>query len=199
MSPSTPLDGWLLIALFLALLTIATRPLGGYLQRVFDGERSLLSTVLGPVERGFYALAGVRADDDQPWTRYATAMLTFSLGGYVLLFAIQQAQAVLPLNPRGFGAVGSELGLNTAISFVTNTNWQGYGGESTMSLFTQMVGLAVQNFLSAATGIALAIALIRGFARERGKGLGNFWVDLTRATLYVLLPLSIPMARCGWC
>ncbi len=192
------LDGWLLIALFLLLLTLATRPLGGYLKRVFDGERTLLSAVLGPVERGFYKLAGVRADEDQPWTRYAVAMLVFSLGGYLLLFAIQQLQGLLPLNPLGYGALTADLSLNTAVSFVTNTNWQSYGGESTMSLFTQMAGLAVQNFLSAATGIALAIALIRGFSREKGKGLapgiGNFWVDMTRATLYVLLPLSIPMA-----
>ncbi len=192
------LDGWLLIALFLLLLTLATRPLGGYLKRVFDGERTLLSAVLGPVERGFYKLAGVRTDEDQPWTRYAVAMLVFSLGGYLLLFAIQQLQGLLPLNPLGYGALTADLSLNTAVSFVTNTNWQSYGGESTMSLFTQMVGLAVQNFLSAATGIALAIALIRGFSREKGKGLspgiGNFWVDMTRATLYVLLPLSIPMA-----
>jgi len=188
------IEGWLLIVVFLLLLTVLTRPLGGYLQRVFDGERTLLSPVLGPVERGFHALAGVRADEDQPWTDYAVAMLVFSLGGFLLLFAIQQLQGLLPLNPLSYGALSGELSLNTAISFVTNTNWQSYGGESTMSLFTQMVGLAVQNFLSAATGIALAIALIRGFAREKGKGLGNFWVDLTRATLYVLLPLSIPMA-----
>ncbi|WP_292999970.1 potassium-transporting ATPase subunit KdpA [Nevskia sp.] len=188
------IEGWLLIVVFLLLLTVLTRPLGGYLQRVFDGERTLLSPVLGPVERGFHALAGVRADEDQPWTDYAVAMLVFSLGGFLLLFAIQQLQGLLPLNPLGYGALSGDLSLNTAISFVTNTNWQSYGGESTMSLFTQMVGLAVQNFLSAATGIALAIALIRGFAREKGKGLGNFWVDLTRATLYVLLPLSIPMA-----
>lgn len=188
------IEGWLLIVVFLLLLTVLTRPLGGYLQRVFDGERTLLSPVLGPVERGFHALAGVRADEDQPWTDYAVAMLVFSLGGYALLFAIQQLQGLLPLNPLSYGALSGDLSLNTAVSFVTNTNWQSYGGESTMSLFTQMVGLAVQNFLSAATGIALAIALIRGFAREKGKGLGNFWVDLTRATLYVLLPLSIPMA-----
>ena len=188
------LDGILLIAFFLLLLTLSTRPLGGYLKRVFDGERTLLSIVLGPVERGFYKLAGVRADDDQPWTRYATAMLVFSLGGYVALFAIQQLQGLLPLNPLGLPALSGDLSLNTAVSFVTNTNWQSYGGESTMSLFTQMVGLAVQNFLSAATGLALAIALIRGFSREKGKGIGNFWVDMTRATLYVLLPLAIPMA-----
>lgn len=196
MTPSPLLDGGLLIALFLLLLTLATRPLGGYLKRVFDGERTWLSVVLGPVERGFYRLAGVRADDDQPWTRYATAMLVFSLGGYGLLFAIQQLQGVLPLNPLGYGPVTGDLSLNTAVSFVSNTNWQSYGGESTMSLFTQMVGLAVQNFLSAATGIALAFALIRGFAGDPGKGpgIGNFWVDLTRATLYVLLPMSVPMA-----
>ncbi|WP_367275647.1 potassium-transporting ATPase subunit KdpA [uncultured Nevskia sp.] len=188
------MDGWLLIALFLLILTLATRPLGGYLKRVFEGERTWLSIVLGPVERGFYKLAGVRSNEDQTWIRYATAMLIFSLGGYVLLFAIQQLQGWLPLNPQGFGALTGDLSLNTAVSFVTNTNWQSYGGEATMSHGTQMFGLAVQNFLSAATGIALAIALIRGFAREKGKGLGNFWVDMTRATLYVLLPLAILLA-----
>lgn len=188
------MDGWLLIALFLLILTLATRPLGGYLKRVFDGERTWLSIVLGPVERGFYKLAGVRSNEDQTWIRYATAMLIFSLGGYLLLFAIQQLQGWLPLNPQGYGALTGDLSLNTAVSFVTNTNWQSYGGEATMSHGTQMFGLAVQNFLSAATGIALAIALIRGFAREKGKGLGNFWVDMTRATLYVLLPLAILLA-----
>ena len=198
MTASPTMDGWLLIALFLLILTLATRPLGGYLKRVFDGERTWLSIVLGPVERGFYKLAGVRSDEDQTWIRYATAMLIFSLGGYLLLFAIQQLQGWLPLNPQGYGALTGDLSLNTAVSFVTNTNWQSYGGESTMSHGTQMFGLAVQNFLSAATGIALAIALIRGFAREKGKGLGpglgNFWVDMTRATLYVLLPLAILLA-----
>ncbi len=194
MTPSTTLDGWLLIALFLIVLTALTRPLGGYLKRVFDGERTWLSIVFGPLERGFYKLAGVRSDEDQTWIRYATAMLVFSLGGYLLLFAIQQLQGWLPLNPQGYSALTGDLSLNTAVSFVTNTNWQSYGGEATMSHGTQMFGLAVQNFLSAATGIALAIALIRGFAREKGKGLGNFWVDMTRATLYVLLPLAIVLA-----
>lgn len=194
MTASPTMDGWLLIALFLLILTLATRPLGGYLKRVFDGERTWLSIVLGPVERGFYKLAGVRSNEDQTWIRYATAMLIFSLGGYLLLFAIQQLQGWLPLNPQGYGALTGDLSLNTAVSFVTNTNWQSYGGEATMSHGTQMFGLAVQNFLSAATGIALAIALIRGFAREKGKGLGNFWVDMTRATLYVLLPLAILLA-----
>ncbi len=178
MTASATLDGWLQIALFLLVLTLATRPLGGYLKRVFDGERTWLSIILGPVERAFYKLAGVRIDEDQTWIRYAMAMLVFSLGGYLLLFAIQQLQGWLPLNPQGYGALTGDLSLNTAVSFVTNTNWQSYGGESTMSHGTQMFGLAVQNFLSAATGIALAIALIRGFAREKGKGLGNFWVDM---------------------
>jgi len=191
---SASLDGRLLIALFLLILTLTTRPLGGYLKRVFEGERTWLSIILRPVELGFYKLAGVRSDEDQTWIRYATAMLIFSLGGYLLLFAIQQLQGWLPLNPQGYGALSGDLSLNTAVSFVTNTNWQSYGGEATMSHGTQMFGLAVQNFLSAATGIALAIALIRGFAREKGKGLGNFWVDMTRATLYVLLPLAIPLA-----
>lgn len=198
MTLSQLLDGSLPIALFLLVLTLTTRPLGGYLQRVFDGERTWLSPLLAPLERGFYRLAGVDATQEQRWSQYATAMLVFSLGGYLLLFAIQQLQALLPLNPLGLAEPSADLALNTAISFVTNTNWQSYGGESTMSLLSQMLGLAVQNFLSAATGIALAIALIRGFARNRGQGssagIGNFWVDLTRATLYVLLPLAIPMA-----
>ena len=188
------LNGWLQIGLFFAILTLLTRPLGGFLFRVFGGEKTWLSIALGPVERGFYRLAGVDATKEQHWTGYAGAMLIFSLVGYASLYVLQIAQGALPLNPQGFAGLSPDLSFNTAISFVTNTNWQSYGGESTMSYLTQMLGLTVHNFLSAATGIALAIALCRGFAGRGEKTIGNFWVDMTRATLYVLLPLSIVIA-----
>jgi potassium-transporting ATPase potassium-binding subunit len=188
------LNGWIQIALFFALVTALTRPLGGYLQRVFSGERVVLSRVLGALERGLYRLAGVEASAEQHWTRYAVSMLSFSLAGYLTLYNLQPPQDTLPLNPQHLPGLSADLSFNTAISFVTNTNWQSYGGETTMSYLTQMLGLTVHNFLSAATGIALAIALIRGFTRRNAQTLGNFWVDLTRATLYVLLPLSIVLA-----
>ncbi len=146
------------------------------------------------MERLIYGLSGVREDEDQHWTVYAVAMLLFSLAGFVILYALQRLQAVLPFNPQHLPAVGEHLALNTAISFVTNTNWQSYTPETTMSYLVQMVGLTVHNFVSAATGIALAVALIRGFARRSAKGVGNFWVDLTRITLYVLLPISVVVA-----
>jgi len=188
------LNGWLQILLFCVVVIALVKPLGGYLTRVMTGERTLLSPVLGPVERGFYRLAGVNPGTEQHWTAYALAMLVFSLAGFALLYALMRLQDVLPLNPQGFGAVPDHLAFNTAISFVTNTNWQSYAGETTMSHFTQMVGLTVQNFLSAATGIALAVALIRGFARRNARAIGNFWADVTRVTLYVLLPLSFLLA-----
>jgi potassium-transporting ATPase potassium-binding subunit len=188
------LNGWIQIALFFALVTALTRPLGGYLQRVFSGERVVLSRVLGALERGLYRLAGVEASAEQHWTHYAVSMLSFSLAGYLTLYGLQLLQGTLPLNPQHLPGLSADLSFNTAISFVTNTNWQSYGGETTMSYLTQMLGLTVHNFLSAATGIALAIALIRGFTRRNAQTLGNFWVDLTRATLYVLLPLSIVLA-----
>ncbi|WP_225767349.1 potassium-transporting ATPase subunit KdpA [Inquilinus sp. Marseille-Q2685] len=185
------LNGWIQIALFCAIVILITRPLGGYMARVFAGERTFLSPVLLPVERLFYAAAGVREDREQHWTGYAFGMLIFSLAGFVLLYALQRFQDVLPLNPAGMSAVPEGLAFNTAVSFVTNTNWQSYGGESTMGYLVQMAGLTVQNFVSAATGIALAIALVRGFARRSAQTIGNFWVDLTRATLYVLLPICV--------
>ncbi|MGO4725380.1 MULTISPECIES: potassium-transporting ATPase subunit KdpA [unclassified Inquilinus] len=185
------LNGWIQIALYCALVVLLVRPLGGYMARVFEGERTFLSPVLRPVERVLYAAAGVREDREQHWTGYAFAMLLFSLAGVVLLYALQRFQDMLPLNPAGMSAVPEGLAFNTAVSFVTNTNWQSYGGETTMSYLTQMAGLTVQNFVSAATGIALAIALVRGFARRSAQTIGNFWVDLTRATLYVLLPICI--------
>jgi len=184
-------NGWLQIALFVALVLALTRPLGGYMTRVFTGERTWLSPVLGPVERGFYRFAGTSEREDQHWLAYVVAMLVFNAAGFLLLYALQRAQGMLPFNPQGMGAVPEALAFNTAVSFVTNTNWQNYGGEGTMSYLVQMAGLAVQNFLSAATGIALAVALIRGFARRETHAVGNFWVDMTRATLYVLLPISI--------
>ncbi|SHE49293.1 K+-transporting ATPase ATPase A chain [Kaistia soli DSM 19436] len=183
--------GWLQIAaLFLAVLAVI-KPLGLYMARVFQGERTFISPVLAPVERGFYRLAGVDDQREQGWLAYAFAMLAFSIAGFVSLYAILRLQAFLPFNPQGFTGVAPDLAFNTAISFLTNTNWQNYAGETTMSQFSQMAGLTVHNFLSAASGIAMAMALTRAFARSKAKTLGNFWVDLTRATLYVLLPLAI--------
>ncbi len=188
------INGWAQILVFFALLTALTRPLGGFMYRVFAGEATLIGRLLGPVERLLYRLAGVDERNEQHWTGYATGMLSFNLLGFLAVFAILMLQGVLPLNPQKLSGLTPDLAFNTAISFVTNTNWQSYGGESTMSYFSQMVALTVQNFVSAATGIAIAIALVRGFARKSAKTIGNFWVDLTRATLYVLLPLSFVFA-----
>ena len=188
------LNGWLQILLFSGIVLALVKPLGAYMTRVFAGERTLLSPVLVPVERSLYALAGTSERDEQRWTTYTFAMLAFNLAGLLLLYGLQRLQDVLPLNPAGMAAIGPELSFNTAASFVANTNWQNYGGESTMSYFTQMAGLTVQNFVSAATGMAIAVALIRAFAGASGKSLGNFWVDMTRATLYVLLPICIVLA-----
>ncbi len=188
------INGWLQIALFIGLVVALTRPAGGYMTRVFNGERTLLSPLLVPVERGLYRLAGTSEREEQHWLVYVGAMLLFNLAGFVLVYALQRLQAGLPLNPMGMPAVPEALAFNTAVSFVTNTNWQNYGGEGTMSYLVQMAGLTVQNFLSAATGIALAVALIRGFARHEMRTIGNFWVDMTRTTLYVLLPISILFA-----
>ena len=188
------LTGWLQIALIFGLVALTARPLGLYMARVFSGERNFLSPVLAPVERGFYTLAGVSPEREQGWLSYTLAMLAFSAAGFASLYAILRLQAYLPLNPQGFDGVAPDLAFNTAISFLTNTNWQAYGGETTMSHFSQMAGLTVHNFLSAATGIALAIAVTRAFARASASTLGNFWVDVTRATLYVLLPVSFIVA-----
>ena len=186
--------GWLQILLVLALVLATVVPLGRLMERVFAGERSFLSPVVAPLERGLLALAGRRALHAQTWLGYTIAMLVFNAAGFALLYAIQRLQGVLPLNPQGFDGVDPLLAFNTAISFVTNTNWQAYGGETTMSHFTQMAGLAVQNFLSAATGLALAAAMIRAFAHSGTDRIGNFWVDVTRVTLHVLLPFSIVLA-----
>lgn len=187
-------NGWIQILVFLALVVAVTRPLGGFMTRVFTGERTLLSPIVGPVERGLYRLAGVDERTEQHWVSYAVSILLFSAAGMLLLYALQRLQAVLPLNPQGMAAVPADLAFNTAASFTTNTNWQNYGGETTMGHLVQMVGLTFHNYVSAATGIALAVALVRGFARASSRTVGNFWVDLTRATLYVLLPLCLVYA-----
>ncbi|HVM77391.1 MAG TPA: potassium-transporting ATPase subunit KdpA [Stellaceae bacterium] len=185
------INGWLQIALYCAIIVAITKPFGGYMTRVFNGERTLLSPVLRPIERGFYWICGVDEKEEQHWLTYAVAMLLFSLAGFATLYALMRLQASLPFNPAGQSPVEESLAFNTAVSFVTNTNWQSYTPETTMSYLVQMAGLTVHNFVSAATGIALAIALIRGFARRSAKSIGNFWVDLTRCTLYVLLPIAI--------
>lgn len=185
------LNGWAQIALFCGLVLLLTRPLGGYLDNVMAGRRTLLSPVLLPVERGFYRLAGIDPAEEQSWWVYARAMVVFHIVGFSFLYLMLRLQDLLPLNPQGMSAVAPDLAGNTAVSFLTNTNWQSYGGESTMSYLSQMAGLSVQNFLSAATGIALAVALVRGFARAESKGIGNFWADMVRATLYVLLPFCL--------
>ena len=187
-------NGWVQIALFCAVVLLLTRPVGGYLEAVMAGRRTLLSPVLLPLERGFYRLAGIRPDEDQSWWLYCRDMLIFHITGYVLLYLLLRLQGLLPFNPQGMAAVPPDLAGNTAMSFITNTNWQAYSGEQAMSYLSQMTGLAVQNYLSAAAGIALAVALVRGFARANAKGIGNFWADLVRATLYVLLPACIVLA-----
>ena len=185
------INGWIQIAIYCVLVAALVKPLGWYMTRVFEGERTFLSPVLRPLERLLYAGAGVDERQEQHWLTYAAAMLLFNAAGFILLFALQRLQAGLPLNPMEFGPVAPDSSFNTAVSFVTNTNWQGYGGESTMSYLVQMAGLTVQNFVSAATGIAVAMALIRGFSRASVRTVGNFWADLTRGTLYILLPISL--------
>ena len=182
-------NGWIQIAIYCAAILVCVKPLGLYMAKVFEGE----ITFLKPIERVLYRVCGVKGEE-QHWTTYTIAMLAFSIAGFVSLYLMQRLQAVLPYNPQGMAAVTPDLSFNTAVSFITNTNWQSYSGESTMSYLVQMLGLTVHNFLSAATGIALAIALIRGFARRSAKTLGNFWVDLTRCVLYVLVPISIVIA-----
>jgi len=183
--------GWIQIALFSVIVVLLVKPFGGYMTRVFAGERTFLLPVLGPVERGIYWLCGVDEKQEQHWVTYAVAMLFFTMAGFLTLYALQRLQAVLPFNPAGQSEVEQSLAFNTSVSFITNTNWQSYVPETTMSDLTQMAGLTVHNFLSAATGIVLAVALIRGFARRSVQGIGNFWVDLTRCVFYILLPISI--------
>ena len=188
------LPGWLQIGFVLVAVLLLVKPLGLHMARVFTGEKTFLSPILAPVERGFYAAAGVRPEKEQNWLGYTLGVLLFSILGFLVLYATLRLQDVLPLNPQGFPALSPDLAFNTAASFVTNTNWQSYGGETTMSHLSQMLGLTVQNFVSSATGIAVAMALTRAFIRSGVNELGNFWVDLTRATLYVLLPLAIVVA-----
>src|SRR6266496_5361683 len=185
--------GVLQIIVFFALILLCTKPLGAFMAQVFEGQRTFLHPVLRWLEVLTYKAAGIREGVEQRWTHYTAALLSFSLFGFILTYVLQRAQGFLPFNPQHFGAgnVAPDLAFNTATSFVTNTNWQAYSGESTLSYFVQMAALTVQNFASAAAGMAIAIALIRGFARQERKTIGNFWVDVTRATVYVLLPISV--------
>ena len=185
------LQGWMMIAAFVAILVALTKPVGAWLFALYEGRRTPLHVMLGPVERGFYRLAGIDPAEDQSWRRYAVHMLLFNVVLLLLIYAILRLQGVLPLNPLGYAGIGADGAFNTAISFTTNTNWQWYSGEAAMSNLSQMLGLTIHNFLSAATGIALAFALFRGFAHKQASGIGNFWADVTRITLYLLLPLCV--------
>jgi K+-transporting ATPase ATPase A chain len=190
--------GWIQILLYCAIIVAIVPFLGGYMTRVFNGERTFLSPVLRPVETVLYRIGGVDERREQTWVMYVVGMLFFHAGGFLILYVLMRAQALLPMqdlfNPAGQSAVAEDLSFNTAVSFITNTNWQNYGGESTLSYLVQMLGLTHQNFLSAATGIVLAVVLIRGFARASAKSVGNFWVDITRCTLYILIPICVPYA-----
>jgi len=185
------LIGWIQILLYCAIVVALVKPLGWYMTRVFNGERTFMSPVLRPLETVLYRIGGVDEKREQHWLTYTVAMLLFHVGGFLIIYGLMRLQALLPLNPAGQSSVAADLSFNTAISFLTNTNWQNYGGESTLSYLTQMVGLTHQNFLSAASGIALAVAMIRGFSRSSMRTIGNFWVDAVRCTLYVLLPVCI--------
>jgi K+-transporting ATPase ATPase A chain len=182
------------LAIYFALLILLAKPLGDYMARIYQGERTLLDRILNPVERFIYRISGIDPQSEMDWKKYAIAMLVFNVLGLLFVYVLQRLQGILPLNPQGFGAISPDSSWNTSISFATNTNWQGYGGETTMSYLTQMLGLTVQNFVSAAAGMATLVAFIRGIMRHTSKEIGNFWVDLTRSTLYILLPLSFAVA-----
>jgi K+-transporting ATPase ATPase A chain len=184
-------NGWIQILLYCAIIIALVKPLGGYMTRVFNGERTFLSPLLLPVEAALYRAGGIDKKREQDWLSYTVAVLLFHIGGFLILYALMRMQDVLPFNPAAQSAVRPDLTFNTAVSFITNTNWQNYGGESTLSYLVQMLGLTHQNFLSAATGIVLAVALIRGFARASMNTIGNFWVDVTRCILYILLPICV--------
>ncbi|MGE4521668.1 MAG: potassium-transporting ATPase subunit KdpA [Acetobacter sp.] len=186
--------GWVTIMAFLICVVAMTRPLGGFLKRVLEGEQHVLGRLFGPIERGIYRVAGIQADREQSWSQYAIAIIVFKITCFVVVYVLLRLQGALPLNPNGMGAVAPDVAYNTAISFLTNTNWQSYGGETTMSYLSQMLGLTVQNFVSAAAGIAIAAAVIRGFARRSASSIGNFWADLVRTTFYVLLPICVVLA-----
>jgi K+-transporting ATPase ATPase A chain len=181
-------------ALLIGVLLLLAKPLGEYLGKVLERDATPLDRLLGPLERGLYRLAGITGNDRMDWKDYALAVLLFNAMGIVFLFLLQKAQGALPYNPQALGAVPTAVAWNTAISFVTNTNWQSYGGETSLSHFTQMAGLTVQNFLSAATGLGVMAALARGIRRRKATSLGSFWVDLIRITLYILLPLAVLFA-----
>jgi K+-transporting ATPase ATPase A chain len=188
------LYSWFQLIFYMVVLLLLAKPLGSFMAKVYQGERTFLDHVMGPVERFIYRVSGVKPYEDMNWKTYAIAMMLFNILGLLAVYALQRLQAFLPLNTQGLGPVTPDSSWNTAVSFATNTNWQGYGGEVTMSYLTQMLGMTVQNFVSAATGMAVLIALIRGIVRHTSKGIGNFWVDLTRTTLYILLPLSLVVA-----
>ncbi len=191
-------SGWLQLGLYVVVLLLLAKPLGAYMAAVYEGRATRAQRIGGPLERLIYRGAGVDPAHDMGWIEYALAMLWFNLAGGLAVYGLQRLQQWLPLNPQDMAAVSPDSAFNTATSFVTNTNWQGYGGESTMSYLTQMLGLAVQNFVSAATGMAVLVALIRGFARKEAGGIGNFWTDLVRSTVYILLPLvDRPVAGAG--
>lgn len=187
-------NGIIQIGLYLIVLLVLVKPLGSYMAKVYEGGSFGLNRVLGPVERLIYRMLGIQPDDEMSWKSYAGSAIVFKLAFFFLLYLLLRLQGILPLNPQGFPGIAPDLAFNTAVSFITNTNWQAYGGESTMSYLTQMTGLTVQNFVSAAQGMAVLVALVRGFTRRRAKTIGNFWVDLTRSILYILLPLSLIMA-----
>lgn len=185
---------WLQIGLYLLILLVLVKPLGAFMARVYQGERTFLTPVIRPVESLFYRIAGLKTDEEMDWKAYAFAVLLFNFAGLLLLYALQRLQPALPLNPQNLGAVRPDLAFNSAVSFATNTNWQSYSGETTMSYLSKMLGFTVQNFLSAATGMAILVAMIRGFVRHSAKTIGNFWVDMSRTVLYILLPLSFILA-----
>ena len=188
------LYSWIQLIFYIAVLLTLAKPLGSFMAKVYQGECTSLDRVLDPIERFIYRISGVNADEDMNWKTYASAVMLFNVLGLLVVYAIQRLQGVLPLNPQALGAVTPNSAWNTAVSFASNTNWQGYGGEVTMSYLSQMLGLTVQNFVSAATGMSVLVALIRGIVRHTAKGIGNFWVDLTRSTLYILVPLSLVVA-----
>ncbi len=185
---------WVLLLTLLGMVLLCVKPLGIYMANVLDGAPGLATRLGGPIEAWIYRRCGIRRDEDMAWPQYAIALLLFNLLGALLVYGLQRLQFYLPFNPQHLTAVRPDTAFNTAVSFVTNTNWQAYSGESTMGYLAQMAGLAVQNFLSAATGIAVAIVLVRGFVRQSARAIGNFWVDVTRATLYVLLPIAAVLA-----
>lgn len=188
------MNNWIQLILYFAILLLLAKPLGAYMAKVYQGERLFLDPILGPVERFLYRLSGIDSRSEMTWKTYAVAMLLFNILGLTVVYLLQRLQGTLPLNPQGLGAVLPDSAWNTAVSFASNTNWQGYGGETTMSYLTQMLGMTVQNFLSAATGMAVMVALIRGIVRHTTKEIGNFWADMTRSVLYILIPLSLFLA-----